>query len=109
MRRARSLLPFSLACILAGCATFPELEALVSEEARARPDPVLADRQVLAEARAAQTLDETTQQALSARAAGLRARAGQLEAPVVGEDGRQELAAARERLRDGAARVAPAE
>ncbi|MFV0359609.1 hypothetical protein [Tropicimonas sp.] len=91
----------------AGCATFPQLEAGVSAEARAAPDPELMDSQAMLAAERAQTIDAGTQQRLSAEAAALRARAAALQGPVMDSAERESLQATSRRLREDAARVAP--
>lgn len=101
--------PIVLLCLaaLAGCAQFPELDAVVSEEAKAAPDPVLTDNRPLLAAAAGGTIDETTQTSLQSRAAALQGRAGGLAGPVLLPEDRAEIDAAHSRLRGLTARVAP--
>jgi hypothetical protein len=64
-----------LAVLLAGCTTFPELDAVVSEEARRADYPNLVPAEHLLAKRTAWRLSETTGEMLLARAARLKARA----------------------------------
>lgn len=92
---------------LAGCTTFPELDAAVSEEAKAAEDPELLDRRRFLVPYESQTIGTETQATLEAEAAGLRTRASGLSGAVIDSATRSELEARHLRLREEAARVAP--
>ena len=77
MRRTPALCCL-IGCLLAACATVPELDARVTPAARTAPYPQLQPLDpLLAEGAAAQT-DTATADALLARAAALQARANRL-------------------------------
>ncbi len=96
-----------LACVLGGCATFPELDAEISEDAKAAEPLQLADNRTLLSAGSTTTLDLSTQAALQARTDALKSRATGLAGPVVSLDEQQALQEAGDRLQDGTLRVAP--
>ena len=67
--------PFLIAALLAGCSSFPQLDAVVSDEARRADYPNLIPAERLLAKRDAGRLDENSGRALLARASRLRARA----------------------------------
>ncbi|TMM55114.1 hypothetical protein FDT80_05975 [Sulfitobacter sabulilitoris] len=91
--RALPLLIVFAAC--AACTQFPELDRTVSPDAEAADYPALVPIEpLLAQADAAQIDAPATTQALSARVAGLRARAAALRGAVVGDADRARLGSA---------------
>ncbi|MDV7145699.1 hypothetical protein R3X27_23700 [Tropicimonas sp. TH_r6] len=91
---------------LAGCAQFPELDATVTEEARAAPAPELVDNSVVLGPASEAILDEETQADMEARAAALEARAEAASGPVISPEEKAELLRRAAALRAEAARVA---
>lgn len=82
-----------LAAALSGCARFPELDAAVSEAARAADYPSLVPAERILSRKRAGRLAENDGEILLARAANLRRRAAILRGiPVVDEDARLRFA-----------------
>lgn len=82
---------FLAALALAGCASFPELDAAITPEARTAPYPVIAPladitAQTAPPRGAAESADD-----IAARAARLRERAATLDGPVVDAATREAL------------------
>jgi hypothetical protein len=84
----------ALAITLAGCATFPEVDALPPEAARPSPPRLVPIDRILTGAETAAPEGEAPGAALTARAEALRARAGRLQGPVTDPALRDRLAAA---------------
>ncbi len=78
--------------LLAGCTTFPQLDAAVSPGARIADYPVLVPVDTILVRRSDSTITEATGEALRARAANLRARARLLRGAPVEEETRLRLA-----------------
>ncbi len=96
MCRMPPLRPAGLLAILAlaGCATFPELDAAITPEARAAPYPAIAPlADITAQTAPPRGAAESTQ-SLAGRAARLRERAAGLDGPVVDPATRDLLRAA---------------
>lgn len=86
------------ACGLSACAQFPELDAVISEDAKRADYPVLIPADgILARGRAGTLTDATTRN-LRARAANLRARAALLRGQPIDDATRLRLAARLKRL-----------
>ncbi len=90
MRRSICIF-LAVATLAAGCATFPELDAAVSPEARRAAYPVLIPTQPVLDRRADVRVTPETGEALERRAANLRARARLLRGSVVDDDTRRRL------------------
>lgn len=86
----------SLAAVLslAGCTTFPALDAAVSQRPDPGPAPELLPIDSLLAATGGARLDAADGAALAARAARLRARAALMRGPVLDPETRARLAAA---------------
>lgn len=105
----RPLLIAFLLCLgagLAGCARFPELEAVTSEAAKQSDRPLLADNRVVLDPAGELLIDEETQAEMSARADAMAARAEAAAGPVVPPEEAAVLHARADALRDAATRVA---
>ena len=88
-----------LAVVLTGCTTFPEVDAVVSEDAKRADYPNLVPAESLLVKRTAWRLNETTGEALLARAARLKARARILRnIPAVDEETRLRIGSQLRRL-----------
>ncbi len=87
-----------LAAALAGCTTFPELDAVVSEEAKRADYLSLVPADQLLGKRSDGRVTEETGRALQARAADLRARAALLRGQPIDEETRLRLRARLRRL-----------
>lgn len=74
------VLPF---LALTACTTFPELDAVVSDEARASAYPTLIPLDDLTDTSDAVLITDTTVQELDNRLSRLRARAARLRGPVI--------------------------
>jgi len=102
MPRAAALpsvvLSLAAALLIAGCASFPELDAAISPEARQAGYPTLVPVGGVLARRDAARIAPETEAALLARAANLRARARLLRGVVVEEETRLRLAARLRRL-----------
>ena len=84
--------------LMAACASFPELDAVISEEARRADYPVLVPAQGLLAKRGDGTITEATGAALQARATNLRARAALLRGQPIDDETRLRLRARLRRL-----------
>ncbi len=82
MRSTRLIFAF-LALSLSGCATFPELDATLSEEAKEADYPRLMPIGELTAAAPAARITEQTASRLNGRVSALRARAARLRGSVV--------------------------
>lgn len=92
------------AAALAACASFPQLDAAISPEARRAPYPELVPSERLLARRDEGRLTEADGAALQSRAEGLRARAGRLPgqaASAAGIEARYRNLQARARLLRG--------
>jgi len=78
-------------CLLAACTTFPELDALVSEQAKRADYPQLAPAEDLLGKRTDGRVTKATGPALQARAANLQARARLLRGQPIDDDTRLRL------------------
>ena len=97
MRQFFGLLAF--ATVLAGCTDFPQLDAAVSDKARAAAYPELVPTEGLLAKRGNNRVDENTGPDLLARAERLKARAKLLRGiEVVNDDTRRRLAGPLRRL-----------
>ncbi|MFV0333031.1 MAG: hypothetical protein ACK5JR_03025 [Tropicimonas sp.] len=106
----RLVLPIALSCLslaMTGCNRPPELEAAITEEARAAPAPKLTDiRMALAPAETIR-LDEAEQARMAARGAALQDRAKAATGPVISAAEAQDAQERAARLRQArAAQVA---
>ena len=91
--------PLALAILLAGCTDFPELDAAVSDRARAADYPELVPTEGLLAKRGNNRVSETTGPELLARAERLQARARLLRGiEVVNDETRLRLAKPLRRL-----------
>lgn len=106
MSPARPILFLLLLALPVACAQFPELDAVVSEEAMEAPSPDLVENSVLLQPVEELVLDESTAEELQARAAALEARAKAASEPAISPQERQVLLERAARLRAEAARVA---
>ena len=89
----------AFAAVLAGCTTFPQLDAVVSDEARRADYPRLVPAAGLLAKRSEGRLTETSGEALLARAARLQARARILRnVATIDEETRLRIAARLRRL-----------
>jgi len=91
MRRA-IFLSLTVATLAVACTSFPELDAAVTPEARRAAYPVLIPTQPVLDRRSNVRVTVATGEALLARAANLRARAGLLRGSVVDDETRRRLA-----------------
>ena len=96
LRAGLSALAFAVA--LAACATFPELDAVISDGARKADYPTLIPVDGILVRRASGQITEQTDDILRARAANLQARANLLRGIVVDDETRRRLSARLERL-----------
>lgn len=106
----RPALLSALICLVlvgAGCASFPEVDAAVSEEAKVADRPNLADNRILLAKAGGTALDIETQEAMKARADALGGRVAEMDGPVIPPDEAQRITDAARRLAEEAARVAP--
>ncbi|MEQ9176964.1 MAG: hypothetical protein RLP16_07655 [Alphaproteobacteria bacterium] len=95
----RPTLAFCAAALVAGCSTFPQLDAVVSDEAWASDYPALVPAETLraraaarAPSGAATPLDAASPAPeIDARAARLKARAAGLRGEVIGEADKDRL------------------
>jgi type IV pilus biogenesis protein CpaD/CtpE len=78
--------------LLASCTTFPQLDAVVTPEAKRAEYPVLVPVDSILVRRGDSTITQATGEALQARAANLRARARLLKGAPIDEDTRLRLA-----------------
>jgi len=92
--------PLSLAMLLllVGCTSFPQLDAVISEQARRADYPVLIPATQLLGKRSDGTVTEQTGATLLARAANLRRRAALLRGQSIDEATRLRLAPRLRRL-----------
>lgn len=95
MTRRATLVPLFGLALLAGCATFPELDAAATARlpGTSTYSEVIPNDEVLARA-GTPTLTEPDRAALDARVAGLQARAAALQGPVVDAETAARLQAA---------------
>lgn len=104
MPRRCALVPALLLALLAGCADLPDFDAAGGGGATGRPAAgyprILPLEALLARAGGA-AVDARLQASVSARAAGLRARAAALRRPVIEPETRARMAAASRRLHGG--------
>ncbi len=103
--RLAMFLPFC--ALAAGCASFPDLDAAISEEAKQAPAPVLVDDRPIIRAAGPGRRDISTPEELQARASALQSRGAGQPAPVIDAAERARLLEVHERLREEASRVAP--
>jgi type IV pilus biogenesis protein CpaD/CtpE len=81
-----------IAAVLTGCATFPQLDAVITPEARRADYPALVPVDSIIVRRGDSTITAQTGERLRARAANLRARARLLRGASVDEETRLRLA-----------------
>ena len=103
------LLSGLLLSALAGCARFPEVEAAVTEEAKAAPRPVLTDNDVVLVPAGEALIDPDVAAELTARSADLRAQAAEATGPILTPEERAAFGTRAALLRAEAARVAQEE
>ena len=89
---------FTAAALLAGCASFPELDAAVTPEARRADYPVLIPTAGVLIRREGARLTAADGEQLQARAANLQARARLLRGVVIDEETRLRLSGRLRRL-----------
>ncbi len=106
----RLVFPISLLIALSlgmsGCNRPPELEAAITDEARAAPRPKLTDNRIVLIPAGHTLLDEETQARMTARAGALKDRAEAVSGPVIAPAEAQQTRERAARLRRTAAQVA---
>ncbi|MDR9395368.1 MAG: hypothetical protein RI571_13805 [Roseovarius sp.] len=91
--RTAVLLAAAVLALAASCARFPELDETVDEDARRAPYPALIPLEGLAAPGAAPRATAPATEALEARAARLRARAGRIRGDVIDTETRRRMEA----------------